>query len=295
MLPLATLVHNNARNLTTGLTPNLLLNGLEPAVTPSQTSHSNNPVARLRVDQLRQRRKQATAALNNVANSKTPALDIFKSRQKVWLEAKNLALPYGSVKLAPRRHGPFSITQVISPVMYKLALPHQWTIHPVFHALLLTPYSKTKEHGENYARPPPDLVGGGEQYEVEAICSHQRQGRGKQLQYLVKWSGYPESDNTWEPAGHLQTPVLLKEYHRRNPVERIKSATTLDEKHPPSWQPPLPTRLGVTTLLTPRPPSGTFPLLRGTSTCPPSQPRRRKPSVERLGRKLSSPSNTVTP
>ncbi len=123
---------------------------------------------------------------------------------------------------------------MISPVAYKLALPHQWTIHPVFHASLLTPYSETKEHGENYSRPPPDLVGGGEQYEVETIRSHRRQGRGKQLQYLVKWLGYPESDNTWEPAGHLQTPVLLKEYHRRNPVEHIKSATTLDKKHRPS-------------------------------------------------------------
>ncbi len=97
---------------------------------------------------------------------------MFKNGQKVWLEAQNLALPYGSIKLAPRRHGPFSITQVISPVAYKLALPHQWTIHPVFHASLLTPYSETKEHGENYSRPPPDLVGGGEQYEVEAIRSH---------------------------------------------------------------------------------------------------------------------------
>src|SRR6266851_4797127 len=295
MLPLATLVHNNAHNSTTGLAPNLLLHGLEPAATPDQTSNSDNPAARARVDQLRQRRKQAIAALNKTANSKSPAKNVFSHRQKVWLEARNLALPYGSVKLAPRRHGPFPITQVISPVTYKLALPHQWTIHPIFHASLLTPYSETKEHGENYSRPPPDLVGGGEQYEVEAIRSHRHQGRGKQLQYLVKWLGYPESDNTWEPAGHLQTPVLLKEYHRQNPVERIKGATTLDKKHPPSWQPPLPIRLGVTTLSTPRPPSGTFPLRRGTSTRLPSQLRQRKPSVEGPRRKPPPPSNTVTP
>jgi len=42
-----------------------------------------------------------------------------------------------------------------------------------------------------------------EQYEVETICSHQCHGKWKQLQYLVKWLGYPESNNTWEPAGHL--------------------------------------------------------------------------------------------
>src|SRR5216683_6624914 len=116
MLPLATLVHNNARNSTTGLTLNLLLNGLEPAATPDQSSASDNPAARERVDQLRQRRKQAITALNKTANRNSPAKNVFKHGQKVWLEAKNLALPYGSIKLAPRRHGPFSITQVISPV-----------------------------------------------------------------------------------------------------------------------------------------------------------------------------------
>jgi hypothetical protein len=94
--------------------------------------------------------------------------------QKVWLEVKNLALPYGSIKLAPRRQGPFEITQVISLVTYKLALPPQWTIHPVFHASLLTPYIEMEQHGANYSRPPPDLMEDEEQYEVETILSHQR-------------------------------------------------------------------------------------------------------------------------
>jgi hypothetical protein len=90
------------------------------------------------------------------------------------------------VKLAPRRHGPFQITQVISPVAYKLALPHQWTIHLVFHASLLTPYVKTIEYDENYLRPLPDLMGGEEQYKVKAIRSHRHHGKKKQLQYLIK-------------------------------------------------------------------------------------------------------------
>src|SRR5216684_8929965 len=97
-----------------------------------------------------------------------------------------------------------------------------------------------------------------EQYEVKAIRSHRRHGKGKQLQYLVKWLGYPESDNTWEPAGHLQMPALLKEYHRRNPAEQIKGATTLAKTHPPSWLPPLHTRLAATTTSTCQPSSGIY-------------------------------------
>ena len=102
MLPLATLVHNNTKNSTTGLAPNQLLNSLEPAATPDQTTNSNNPTVELRVNQLRQQRRLATAVLNNMAKSKSPTANMFKHRQKVWLEAKNLALPYRLVKLAPR-------------------------------------------------------------------------------------------------------------------------------------------------------------------------------------------------
>ncbi len=90
-------------------------------------------------------------ALNNAANSKSPTANMFKHRQKVWLKAKNLALLYGSVKLAPRQHGPFAIAQVMSLVTYKLTLPHLWTIHPMFHTSLFTLYSKTIEHRENYS------------------------------------------------------------------------------------------------------------------------------------------------
>ena len=146
---------------------------------------------------------------------------MFYLGQRVWLEAKNLTLPYGSVKLAPRCHGPFQITQVISPVAYKLALPLQWTIHPIFHTSLLTPYVETKEHGENYLRPPPDLIGGEEQYKFKAIRSHQHHGRKKQLQYLIKWGGYPKSDNIWEPVTNLQAPHQIKEYHKCHPLNSI--------------------------------------------------------------------------
>jgi len=97
-------------------------------------------------------------------------------------------------------------------VVYQLRLPPQWTIHPVFHTSLLTPYVETKEHKENFSRPLPDLINDEEQYEVEAIRSYQCQGRKKQLQYLIKWKGYPESDNTWEPANHIQAPQLIRQY-----------------------------------------------------------------------------------
>ena len=97
----------------------------------------------------------------------------------------------------------------MSPVVYELELPPQWKIHPVFHASLLTSYLETSAHGPNYTRPPPDLVEGEAEWEVERILAHRYHGRQKKLQYLVKWLGYPESDNTWEPAANLHADNLV--------------------------------------------------------------------------------------
>jgi hypothetical protein len=39
----------------------------------------------------------------------------------------------------------------------------------MFHASLLTPYKETEEHGANFLEPPPDIIEGEEEYEVEQV------------------------------------------------------------------------------------------------------------------------------
>ena len=94
----------------------------------------------------------------------------------VWLEAKHLALPYASAKLAPKCYGPFKITWEISPVAYQLKLPSAWTIHDMFHSSLLMPYKETKEHRGQFQCPPPELIDNKEEYEVEQIINHSTMG-----------------------------------------------------------------------------------------------------------------------
>jgi hypothetical protein len=106
-LPLATLAHNNMANSTTGFAPSQLLIGWEPRMTPEQAKSSNNQTAEQLAESLRNNRVLAIEALNRTTN-RNPAPDAkWKQGQMVWLEAKNLVLPYGTVKLVPRRHGPF--------------------------------------------------------------------------------------------------------------------------------------------------------------------------------------------
>ncbi len=141
---------------------------------------------------------------------------------QVWLEGTHLRLPYQATKLAPKRYSPFQITKEISPVAYQLRLPNGWNIHDVFHTLLLSPYHKTMTHGPNYSRPPPDLIEGEEEYEVEKIINHRHSGQSRTLQYLIKWKGYPEADNTWEPANQVHEIELTKAYYRLHPLHDKK-------------------------------------------------------------------------
>ena len=172
---------------------------------------------------MNQRREQAIEALNRMAEQRGIPLAQYKTGDQVWLEGKNLKLPHQVTKLAPKRYGPFEIIKEISPVVYRLQLPLAWTIHDVFHVSLLSPYSETPAHGPNFSRPPPDLISGEEEYEAESIKARRYFGRNKRLQFLIRWKGYPESDNTWEPADSVHAPDLVKEYKQRMPNFCINS------------------------------------------------------------------------
>ena len=140
----------------------------------------------------------------------------FKEGEKVWLEAKNLNVGGEYCKLRSLREGPFIIDQVMGPLTYKLRLPRQWKIHPVFHATLLSPYKETATHGPSFSMPPPDLIDDEEEYKVETIVRHKRV-KGGSLWYLIKWVGYPISKNSWQSEEHLENAKeILDAYKRRS-------------------------------------------------------------------------------
>jgi hypothetical protein len=170
-----------------------------------------------------EKRTTAIDAINRTAQASKVIPSQYKEGAQVWLEAVNSKIKHQKTKLAPKRYGPFTVEREVSPVAYRLCLPMSWGIHNVFHASLLSPYHETDTHGPNFSRPPPDLIDGQEEYEVEHIISHRRHGRSKQLQYLIKWVGYPHHDNTWEPASQVHASDLVKAYHRLNPLSAIKT------------------------------------------------------------------------
>jgi Chromo (CHRromatin Organisation MOdifier) domain len=100
-------------------------------------------------------------------------------------------------------------------VVYKLRLPETWQIHNVFHASLLTPFTETEEHRRNFIEPPPDEIEGEEEWEVERILGKRHHGRGRKLQYLVRWKGYAPAHDQWIDRSDMNASELIDAYETR--------------------------------------------------------------------------------
>lgn len=147
----------------------------------------------------------------------------FEEGQQVLLSTSDLRLRSRiTPKFSSAWIGPFTIKRKLSPLNYELELPSSLSIHPVFHISKLRQYQSSERFDvlrpSIADRPPPEIVGKEEQFEVEAIRDHRlAKWRGKMYkQYLVKWKGYPDYENTWEWEDSLtRAKRLVREYQRQ--------------------------------------------------------------------------------
>ena len=209
LLPIAEFTHNSWKHENTKHTPHELIIGINP--TASLTIPEDSiPAAQERLKQLQESRSDAQKALQKRIKPINPPRT-YVAGDKIWLEARNLKIKLPSRKFSPRRYGPFEVIEQISPVAYRIKLPNDWKIHNVFHVDLLIPHVHTEAYGSAFAKPPPELIDGEEEYEVEDIITHRINRRKKQ--YLVKWVGYPSSENSWVNEADMNAPQLLYNYN----------------------------------------------------------------------------------
>jgi hypothetical protein len=104
-------------------------------------------------------------------------------------------------KLSPRYYGPYEVEQKIGEVAYKLKLPAESRVHPVFHASLL------KKAVTPNVMPQPLPVCMNEEWQLEPepeeALDTRRNDHGV-VEVLVKWKNLPEFENSWEPADKLR-------------------------------------------------------------------------------------------
>lgn len=125
--------------------------------------------------------------------------------QPYW---QNSMCEWKYLKLSRRYFGPFRILERIGKVAYRLELPADSHIHSVFHISVLKLFKEnnnfhftllTKESWENH--PVLRLI------KILQSC-YVLHNDLTQLQYLVQWEGFTESEATWVLAEELANTDL---------------------------------------------------------------------------------------
>jgi transposase InsO family protein len=215
LLPAVEFAYNNSKNLSTGFTPFEIDLGQHPNTPTTFAAGKQTNVAatddfllrweniiNLTKDNLRLAQERQQQYANKHRRELT-----FEEGDKVLVNAININDPVQTNrptrKLAPKFMGPYKIEKVISTTAYRLKLPSNLKIHPVFHVSMLKPYKENLTDFNRDLPPPPEIIPetNEEEYEVEIILD-KKLVRRKPF-YLVKWKGYPLHDATWEPKENL--------------------------------------------------------------------------------------------
>ena len=210
-LALVEFAYNNSVQASTVHTPFFLNHGRHPHTPLSSAvpKRSSNPAVSEWVEGLQHALRSAKSNISSSQQRQKAYADkkrrdhSFEIGDQVLLAARQNQLPPGlSSKLSAKFYGPFTFVGTAGSQAFKLDLPATVNIHPVFHVSQLKPYvsSSTPTVVTN---PPPlyaDRAGG--IYEVEKIIAKKKFGNS--WRFLVKWTGYEDFDNTWEPLKNVR-------------------------------------------------------------------------------------------
>jgi hypothetical protein len=151
---------------------------------------------------------------DNADEHRLPAPN-YQVNDRVWLDGRNWKTRRPAHKLDNKRHGPFRISEVVSPYAYRLELSEGMRVHPVFHVSLLDPAASDPYPGQHQEPPPPVEIDGEPEWYADAILDSRTFGRRHELQYLVKWTGYDQPQ--WEPATVVNGLEVIDQFHQRYP------------------------------------------------------------------------------
>ena len=223
-LPLVEFAYNSSFHQSLGTSPFKALYG-QDCLVPIRFADPNLPVpaAKNTLEEMDRQLQVIRGALKRASDRQKSYADLrrtsreFKTGDKVFLRVKpkRSSLKLGKYKkLAFRYCGPYEIVKRIGEHSYKLALPPHLHIHDVFHVSLLKQYVANSEHVLN---TDDTILVNQEEFPMKPemiLETKERNLRRRTIrEVLVKWSGYPAEDASWEDWDSLvaQFPYLRDE------------------------------------------------------------------------------------
>ncbi len=258
---MAEFANNNAKNTSTGHIPFELNCGFHPQasykedVNPRSQSKSTDELATELKELMAIYREnlQHAQKLQKRYHDKYAKPRSYAPGEKVWLNSKYIKIKQNR-KLKAQFFGPFRVQHLVGKQAYKLELPKKWKIHNVFHVSLLEQdITKKGRVDETTSRLEFENEGNGEKYEVEAIRDYAIYAKESDsghhllgLYYLILWKGYPEEENTWEPASTVLHLCKLISTFYRDHLEKPIAISPLIDSAPPMARPTVRPKASIT-------------------------------------------------
>jgi len=194
--------------------------GFKPSQAPFGLETVNEFTERMKstTEEAKSAIRKAQEDMTRYYNRKRTLAPVYKPGDQVYLDTSDIKTTCPSPKLSHRRLGPFEIERQVGPLAYRLKLPHRMRqLHPVFNVVKLSAASEDPILGRKLqALPPPIVVDGEEEWEVEEILDSHWHWR--RFQFLVKWKGFSREHNSWETASNIKAPDLVAEYYQKYPA-----------------------------------------------------------------------------
>jgi len=221
LLPMAEFAYNNGYQETIKTTPFFANYGIHPEYQTIAHTIKGQITPPDKISKLHEtlREEMSAAQLRHKENydqHRKPDPNL-KSGDMVWFLPRNVRTTRPSRKLDYKKIGPFEILAKTGMSTHRLKFPPMIKIHNNIHISLLEPYHNNQFPSQRQEPPPPIIIDGEPEYELEEIIDSQLY-HGK-LQYRAKWKGYsPEYDKVWYPANNFENAQdAVRKFHQQYP------------------------------------------------------------------------------
>lgn len=238
-ISVAEFAYNDSLHATIGTTPFRANYGLDPrsakwpnlALNVGESPMGAETAAR--VISLQAECKQRIIAANNYqkqyADKKRLPIP-FKVGDKVLVSNRHIRSLRPKKKLDWKYLGPGTIIAQIGPTAFKVDVPGLGNVHPVWHASLLEPYNPSSSIPHPNAQIQDTLREQGDDvYEVDEVLDQRRDEDG-QWQYLVKWTGYGQEENSWENGANISGNTLQAYWKKKNILAKRSKPAKQNQK-----------------------------------------------------------------